>query len=174
LPYTNTRKGNEMRRYSIEPYAESFFSEAHLNIEEDEGGEWVKASDAIVEMSVSETDLLNKIADLMIERDDLIDEKSWLVAQLAAAKRLVSCWSPGGSQESLGERELKRHLKDLLSNAPDCTRDRENVELTKKCQEKNTTIGTVYDMLGGELPCGQKHHSRDQVMEYIAERENFD
>jgi len=114
----------------------------------------------------------NKIADLMRERDDLIDEKGGLVAHLLAVKRLVSCWSPGGSQESLGERNLKRHLKDLLSNAPDYITERD--ELIQKCQEKNTTIGTVYDMLGGELPCGQKHHSREQVMEYIAERENFD
>jgi hypothetical protein len=66
---------------------------------------------------------MRKIADLMRERDDLIDEK---------------------------------------------------VALILKCQAKNTTIGTVYDMLGGELPDGQEHHSRDQVMDYIAERESFD
>jgi len=79
LPYTNTRKGNEMRRYSIEAYTDNTFTDGHLNIEESEGGEWVKASDAIVEMPVSETDLLNKIADLMRERDALIDEKVKLV-----------------------------------------------------------------------------------------------
>jgi len=67
---------------------------------------------------MGETDLLNKIADLMRERDDLIDEK---------------------------------------------------VKLVEKCQEKNTTIGTVYQMLEEA-----DHYGMAEISSYIAERENFD